>query len=105
MKDFYDILFFANNYEFKKDKLKEALNVTFNQRGTDVELHKKIFEDKFKTNQQLQKYWAAFLERSNLLAERSFAEAVAKIHSFIEPIFDFGSAGKNNWDNKDWEWK
>jgi predicted nucleotidyltransferase component of viral defense system len=64
MKDFYDIMFFAENHNFKKDILKEAILTTFKHRETDIELRKKIYEDKFKTEDQLQKYWVAFLIRS-----------------------------------------
>ncbi len=105
MKDFYDILFFAEKYEFKRDFLKEAVFTTFNQRSTNLDLRKKIFEDKFKNDVQLQKYWTAFLDRSKLPAEKSFSKVVTKINSFIEPVLDSDLKGKNNWNNKDWEWK
>lgn len=103
MKDFYDILFLADNYKFKKDSLKEAVLATFGHRATDIEQRKKVFEEKFRTNEQLQKYWTAFLARTNLTAENNFTEVVTKISSFIGPIFN--SDTKNNWNSKDWEWE
>lgn len=96
MKDFYDILFFAGNYHFKKDLLKEAIQTTFNHRETDIQLRTAIFEDKFKTDDKLQKYWSAFLSRNKLTAETNFTTVVDRINSFIEPIFK--EKTKNNWD-------
>jgi len=86
MKDFYDILYFAEQYEFNKVMLKEAIRTTFSQRNTDIEKRKKIYEDKFKSDEQLQKYWVAFLDRNKLATDNSFANIVDKLKSFIEPI-------------------
>ncbi|MBI5730225.1 MAG: nucleotidyl transferase AbiEii/AbiGii toxin family protein [Ignavibacteriales bacterium] len=72
MKDFYDILYFAGHYDFRKELLREALNTTFNHRTTDLDLISKIYSDEFKTNEKLQKYWVAFLYRSKLTAEIKF---------------------------------
>lgn len=86
MKDFYDILFFAEHYEFKLDLLKEAILTTFKHRNTDLEKRKSIYDDKFKTDEQLQKFWTAFLDRNKLTAENKFANVIERLHSFIEPI-------------------
>ena len=88
MKDFYDVLFFAEHYKFNKDLLHKALLTTFNHRSTNTEDRKIIFSDKFKLDKQLQLLWMAFLERSKLVSVNSFSEVVTKIQSFIEPIFD-----------------
>jgi len=87
MKDFYDILFFANHYKFKLDLLKEAMLTTFQHRDTDIEKRIAIYKDKFKTDEQLQKFWTAFLDRNKLTAENNFAAVVERLYSFIEPIF------------------
>jgi predicted nucleotidyltransferase component of viral defense system len=87
MKDFYDILFFAEHYEFKLDLLKEAILTTFKHRNTDLEKRKSIYDDKFKTDEQLQKFWTAFQDRNKLTAENKFANVIERLHSFIEPIF------------------
>ena len=103
MKDFYDILFFAENYEFKKDLLQKALSATFNHRSTDIEARMMIFDDKFKLDEQLQMLWLAFLERSKLASVNSFPEVVTKLQLFIEPIF--GKKTRNNWNPQKWEWE
>ena len=103
MKDFYDVLFFAENYEFKKDLLQKALSATFNHRSTDIEARAMIFDDKFKLNIQLQNLWTAFLERNKLDSNDSFPDVVTKLKSFIEPIFD--EKTRNTWNTKKWEWE
>lgn len=103
MKDFYDVLFFAEQYEFKKDLLHKALLATFNHRSTVIEARAMIFDDKFKLNEQLQKLWLAFLERSKLVSVNSFSEAITKIQSFIEPVFD--KYTKANWNPQEWKWE
>lgn len=102
MKDFYDILFFAEQYEFKMGLLNEAILTTFKHRDTDIELRKNIFDEKFKEDEKLQRYWTAFLDRNKLTAENSFVKVVDRINSFIEPIF----TNKNsNWNPKEWKWE
>ncbi|MDP3150014.1 MAG: nucleotidyl transferase AbiEii/AbiGii toxin family protein [Ignavibacteria bacterium] len=86
MKDFYDILYFAEHYEFNKTLLREAIRTTFSQRNTDIEKRKNIYEVKFKSDEQLQKYWVAFLDRNKLTTDINFANIVDKLKSFIEPI-------------------
>lgn len=103
MKDFYDVLFFAENYEFKKDLLLNALSGTFNHRSTNIEARTMIFDDKFKLNIQLQNLWTAFLERTKLDSNDSFQDVVTKLKSFIEPIFD--KKTRNNWNPIKWEWE
>lgn len=103
MKDFYDILFFAEHYNFKKETLIQAITTTFNNRSTDLELSKAIFEDKFKNDENFQKLWSAFLNRNKLENYKTFYEVVSQIQSFIQPIFD--SETKNNWNPTKWEWK
>lgn len=88
MKDFYDITFLADNYKIDKDILKEAIVTTFKNRGTDLELRKNIFSDKFINDEQKQKYWLAFLNRHKLTAEKIFSKIVVQIKNFIEPLFE-----------------
>ena len=103
MKDFYDILYFAKNYEFKKDKLNEAILITFKQRETNIEQRGNIFNEKFGNDDQLQKFWIAFLTRTKLTEENNFSEVVKKISSFIEPVFY--AETKNNWNSENWVWE
>ncbi len=103
MKDFYDILFFAEHYNFKKDIISKAISTTFNNRSTDLSLSNRIFQDKFKNDQNFQKLWSAFLDRNKLQSDKTFSEVVLRIQSFIQPIFD--SKTKNNWNPEKWAWE
>ena len=103
MKDFYDILFFAKHYDFKKDFLFKAIKTTFDNRSTDLALSKLIFEDKFKNDENFQKLWSAFLDRNKLENDKTFSEIVSQIQSFIQPVFD--SKTKNNWNPEKWKWE
>lgn len=103
MKDFYDILFFAEHYNFKMETLIQAITTTFDNRSTDLKLIKTIFEDKFKNNKNFQKLWSAFIDRNKLETSKTFSEVVSNIQSFIHPIFD--SKTKNNWNPEKWEWE
>lgn len=102
MKDFYDIIFLAGNYQFKINILKQAIQTTFIHRKTDISLRYKIYADIFKNDQQLQKQWSSFLNRNKLNAESNFSNVVDKIHLFIEPVL----TGKKEtiWSCKEWKW-
>ncbi len=93
MKDFYDILFFAGNHVFRMDTLRNAILTTFEHRNTDIKNRRFIFLDEFKTDERLQNFWTAFLDRSKLSADRNFAIVVTKVQTFIDPIF--GSENKS----------
>ena len=103
MKDFYDVLFFAEHYKFKKDILLNAILTTFNNRSTALEQRKVIYEDTFKSDDQLQKLWVAFLKRNKLESDNSFPYVANKIHSFIEPVFEKETQVK--WNPQTWKWE
>lgn len=103
MKDFYDIQFFAEHYNFKKETLIQAITATFANRSTELELSKAIFEDQFKKNDRFQNLWKAFLDRNKLENDKTFSEVVSQIQSFIQPVFD--SKTKNNWNPEKWKWE
>jgi predicted nucleotidyltransferase component of viral defense system len=102
MKDFYDILYFAENNVFKMDLLKQSLLATFEHRNTNIANRRTIYEDNFKSDEQLQKYWVAFLERNKLIADNSFANVVDKISSFVEEIF---IKKEKTWNPKKFIWE
>jgi len=103
MKDFYDLIFIAENNSFNINVLRKAVIETFENRGTNLEDSYIIFEAVFKNNQQKQTQWVSFIQLNKLDLKISFYEAVTKIQSFIEPIFD--KVTKNNWNPQKWEWE
>ncbi len=103
MKDFYDLIFIAENNSFNRNVLREAIIETFENRGTTLDDRHIIFDAVFKNNQQKQTQWSSFFQLNKLDLKISFYEAVSKIQSFVEPIFDEGT--KDNWNPKKWEWE
>jgi predicted nucleotidyltransferase component of viral defense system len=103
LKDFYDLIFIAENNSFNRNVLSEAVIETFGNRGTNLEDRHIIFDAVFKNNQQKQIQWASFIQLNKLDLKISFYEAVTKIQSFIEPIFE--GKTRNNWNPQKWEWE
>lgn len=87
MKDFYDIWLLSRQFEFRLNKLSEAVRLTFEQRGTKLEEPIDAFTHAFITDRQT--IWTAFLKR--LKQEHvpdSFAGIVAEISAFMKPVID-----------------
>ncbi|MEJ5262522.1 MAG: nucleotidyl transferase AbiEii/AbiGii toxin family protein [Ignavibacterium sp.] len=103
MKDFYDILFFAEQYKFNKENLASSIKSTFNNRSTDLELINKLFDNRFKQDEGFQNLWKAFLNRNQLDSIQNFSDVVSRIQSFIQPVFI--STSKNIWNPKKWYWE
>ena len=103
MKDFYDILFFAQKNKFDSVDLLEAIKLTFNNRNTAVDLRNLVFADNFKKDLQKQIQWQAFLKKKKLEADDNFEIVVTKLENFIEPLFD--SSENKRWDSTKWSWE
>jgi predicted nucleotidyltransferase component of viral defense system len=106
MKDFYDIYFIASKIHFELETLKKALVSTFEDRGTDINKMKIIFDENFKQNSMKHEQWQAFLRKNELDFIGDFGGIVEKIKLFIEPILD-GSLEENsdyNWNFNSWKW-
>lgn len=103
MKDFYDLIFIAKINSFNRDELTEAIQKTFENRGTNLEDMNTVFSESFKGDLQKQTQWQSFLQLNKLYENNSFYETVSQIQLFIKPIFD--SKTKNNWSPEKWEWE
>ncbi len=103
MKDFYDLLFIARINSFNRDVLLEAIQKTFENRGTNIEDMNIIFDKFFKNDIQKQTQWKSFLQLNKLNENINFSEIVSKIQSFIQPVFN--SKTKDNWNPEKWEWE
>jgi predicted nucleotidyltransferase component of viral defense system len=103
MKDFYDLIFIAENNSFIRTILKNAISETFENRGTNLEDKNIIFDEAFKNNQQKQTQWVSFIQLNKLNLKINFFNAVSKIQSFIEPIFK--EETKSNWNPEKWKWE
>ncbi len=103
MKDFYDILFFANKQKLESNSLSEAIILTFRNRHTDISARSLIYKTDFKTDEQKQTQWAAFLVKNKLEADKDFEEAMNKLVLFIEPLFE--QKELKIWNPEEWSWE
>ncbi len=101
MKDFYDILFLAQNNEFSMPMLNSAIMATFEKRKTDIEKRHFIYAEKYinlKTG-----LWNAYLRKIGSTDAISFQEVLRKTESFLEPVI---SKAKTDlvWSPQKWDW-
>lgn len=86
MKDFYDIVYLAQHHIFKSGVLAEAVEVTFENRGTPLADRRIIWSDEFKNDDQREKQWNAFHTTNKLSKVGSIADIVEMLKAFLEPI-------------------
>jgi len=102
MKDYYDVWFLCNEFQFEGANLKRAIESTFTRRKTKVPKEPPpSLKDDFFENSQKQDQWAGFLERNNLNSEGlSLREVVNELQKFLLPVFesiDCGEAFEKRW--------
>ena len=102
MKDFFDILHFAERQQFESKKLKEAMLITFKNRKTDLSDRSAVFSFDFKKDKAMQSMWSAFLKRRKLKSDIEFEKVIERLESFIEPVFQKGNL---KWNPKKFLWK
>ena len=87
MKDFHDIWFLAQRFEFDGPTLRKAIDATFARRQTNLPPVPEALTDAFANDPAKQVQWAAFLRRNSLtgLPER-FSEVVDGLRNFFEPV-------------------
>lgn len=85
MKDFFDLRFLSEKFDFEGQTLIEAIRATFKRRGTAIPREIPIgLSVDFGDNPTKQMQWNAFLGR-NGLAKTEFSEAISSVRGFIEP--------------------
>ena len=93
IKDFYDIWFMANTWEFDMESLQKAIEFSFKRRGTSLpeDIPFALTED-FLEDTQKKVQWNAFVNRLDAGEERpTFAEVGAVLRSFLLPCISKGS--------------
>lgn len=103
MKDFYDIIYFAEFYQFRIQSLKDAIQTTFTNRGTNLQNKDYVLSNEFKDDKVKQDMWSAFLERTGLESQDTFSDIISKLSSFIEPLFINDEEKK--WNPEKWQWE
>ena len=102
MKDFFDLLFIAECNIFEAKTLRNAIMVTFENRGTNIEDRHIIYDISFKEDERKQVQWSSFLKLNKLTSENNFTNVVNRITDFIEPVFVNDT--NLRWDSKLWKW-
>jgi len=107
MKDYYDIYYLANKFDFDGAILSEALKKTFTNRGHDftVEQFERIIT--FSMDEGMQKKWKAFTKKIDTKKE-DFETVLSTIEAFLAEPFrsavenltytDWWSAALGNWE-------
>ncbi len=88
IKDYYDCLFLAQNFQFKGNILKQAIKATFEHRKTPLPdkeipfgLRERFVTDRPSRNNQ----WQKLVEKGNIAQNLSLVEAIAEIREFVLP--------------------
>lgn len=104
MKDFYDIIFIAENYDLKNIDLLSSIQKTFAKRNTRIENRKIIYKGEFKNDEEKQKQWKGFLKRIKSEMKEDFKDIINKLETFIEPIFE-NVEDESTWNKDKWKWE
>ncbi|MFP3952986.1 MAG: nucleotidyl transferase AbiEii/AbiGii toxin family protein [Candidatus Acetothermia bacterium] len=100
MKDYYDIWFLSNQFEFEGLSLQEAIRETFKRRKTQVPFqnHSSLSSEFFE-NEQKQNQWRGFL--NNLDSDQlSLETVITDLREFLFPVFN--SISKNEAFRRKW---
>ena len=104
MKDFYDILFLAENNRFTLKDLKTAIETTFNQRETKIENRFFIYDKAF--IEEKDRFWKAFLRKIQSEMMPDFSQIMERIKFFLEPVLT--TEDKSSplvWNAHQWRWE
>ena len=83
MKDFFDLWFMSQNFDFDGSVLAQAIEKTFERRKTELTTELP-FTEEFVSLKSTQ--WKAFVSR-NRLAARDFDDLLTVVSRFVEPAF------------------
>lgn len=87
MKDFYDIWYLANTFDFDGRKLQEAIYETLQNRGTVYEANSFSNIMAFDKDRDMQRNWKEFVRRLKL-PELEFSDVLRMMDSFLSPVWD-----------------
>ena len=107
MKDYYDIYYLANKFDFDSKVLTEALKKTFENRGHvfTVEQFEQVMN--FADDSAMQKKWKAFVRKIDTKTD-DYSTVLKTIKAFLaEPFMAAveGNAFTGNWTAQNSKWK
>ena len=107
MKDYYDIYYLANKFDFDGATLTKALQKTFENRGHSftVEQFEQVLT--FSNDDAMQKKWKAFTRKINTKTD-DFRIVLKTIKAFLTKPFTSAVESNlftENWKTQNFEWK
>ncbi len=93
MKDYYDIYYLANKFDFNGKTLTEALKKTFANRSRSFTVEQFDQMISFSADGAMKKKWTAFCKKIN--AESSFDTVLEAINGFLLPPYHAALKGED----------
>ena len=108
LKDFYDVWFLAQRFQFDAYTLGAAVRSTFTRRGTELPAEPSPLSAAFGVSPVRQTQWAAFLRRTAPPeAPARFADVVVGLQQFLQPLVTAlrgsGERGLGIWRGTAWQ--
>lgn len=102
LKDFYDVYTLSISHNFQSNRLKKAIESTFNRRKTPIPDNPLVFRSEFHRDEERQKQWIAFLRKLRIQdVNQEFNEIMERITSLLKPIVY--SVKNSTRENKTWD--
>lgn len=100
MKDFFDIYVLAQHFAFDGRAVADAIQTTFQRRGTALESQPVCFGERFSSSGSTPQQWTAFLKRSRVdQAPSHFPDVVTFIVGFLGPAVE-SLANRHDFDSR-----
>ncbi len=94
MKDFFDLWMLARQFSFAGPDLRAAIEKTFRNRNTEIDVAPMALTSTFTTAPATQKQWAAFVKRSMLhTAPPALEDLRLPLRAFLLPVVEAISQG------------
>ncbi len=99
MKDFYDMIVLARDFEFNGSQLAEAVRKTFHRRQTVLPVEPPLgLSDEFASDMSKRTQWSAFIRRQGITdAPAELTDAITLVRSFVEPVLSAYAEDLPNW--------
>jgi predicted nucleotidyltransferase component of viral defense system len=104
MKDFWDLRYMIEEFEFDGALLQKAIDSTFERRNTQLPGSLPIaLTDEFVLDKLVNERWTAFISRNGINNYVDLSETIARLAVFFEPfVFQNVSDLSIKWDGRKW---
>ena len=87
MKDFWDVNYLIEEFEFEGELLQQALRATFENRNIPFPTALPIaLRDEFAENPMIVARWNAFINRNRIERSRDLSQVIGQLRLFLKPI-------------------